>query len=572
MSNMATSANSTGIKGLDTLLRNDGIVLPPSKNGLIILIKGAPGSGKTTLAMQIALAACGWGNKAASKVEIYSHEQYFDDIEHLITERLSEKLGRPSNLQILGKDAGPVTSPRVSAEASSLSWVRDLVVHLNKSKNKRRLLVVDGLNLVLSSEEHLLEAERVVSALRNKSQVGVLVYEPNEPGFGSVDFHADIIIELKGEMIQDDPHSPSYYLQQLRVAKSRFQRNVLGWHQYKIRPSGIQVFPSIHYRIHAAASKDESKFSVEENFDDSRKALGKHIENSTKSSTPKAEEKDKGIECIIADLFGDTSAAEGNNVTVVLGPRRAWKTLLTLDWLRRGAREGKKGLLVSLMDNVNTIVSHRNGLCGGFCPKQGKKIDSCYECYENVFVYYFRPGCIAPCEFFDYLCKRIEEEKEEINRFLFWDLAQLEYRFPLLAADPLFLPGLIDYLKHQRNIPSMFMGPASSQFANMASAIADNVVFCWADKTVSDSDFGKKGTSGWCFYVDRVSGKAEHGKLHFLPSDKMAGQIHQELDSSDFEIARPYIVAIQALQGLPTGIENSPIKKSPNRNSDPSGI
>ena len=45
----------TLVEGLDTLLR-DGLCLPPSES-LVILIKGSPGTGKTTLALQIAKAA-----------------------------------------------------------------------------------------------------------------------------------------------------------------------------------------------------------------------------------------------------------------------------------------------------------------------------------------------------------------------------------------------------------------------------------------------------------------------------------------------------------------------------------
>ena len=66
-------------KGLNDLFKK-GLVLPPSNNGLIVLIKGRPGTGKTTLALQIACEASKQIMKADTASIFFSSEQSNEDI------------------------------------------------------------------------------------------------------------------------------------------------------------------------------------------------------------------------------------------------------------------------------------------------------------------------------------------------------------------------------------------------------------------------------------------------------------------------------------------------------------
>jgi hypothetical protein len=174
-------------------------------------------------------------------------------------------------------------------------------------------------------------------------------------------------------------------------------------------------------------------------------------------------------------------------------------------------------------------------------------------------------GCITPAEFLHWLEVRLENSEEEtgnrLQRLVFWDLAQLEFRFPLLAHDPMFLPGLMDYLKYSprhdpenegkpRKITSLFMGPSNNKLALAASAMADNVLFCWPDK--------KNLHEGIAVYVDRIEGHPGEQKLYFAraeeepPKGKKTPGMNFALCESPALLKNAFsmIAEIQSLQGL----------------------
>ncbi|MHC4481512.1 MAG: ATPase domain-containing protein [Planctomycetota bacterium] len=564
----------TGVIGLDSLLRG-GFVLPESGLGLVVLIRGQPGTGKTTLAIQIAGGARHWDMDDASDVEVHSCEQSRADIKAMCA-RLNlnvrahgpEEQGDGGDTAIalpeLGPRAADLESPLDETD-SPPKWARRVATALaDAHEQKRRLVVVDGLNLLSGEQRRSLELEELVRSLRLNCRIGILVYEPSTPMSGGIHSLADMVIELRGDEV---PGPPRYYLNRLLIVKSRFQQSVLGWHQYKIRTdTGVNVFPSIHYRVHRI---DRLKLQ----FSRSLVPLA-----DTEIKEPRREgHPDDGA--VLTSLLGPEHLRRGS-CTVVLGPRRTWKTQLTLDFLRAGSRQEEHGLLVSFLDNQGTIVEQRPCLCDRYCLRcQDRKGDwqtsesvpcdqdreACYrnkqytDCFWYLYLFHFRPGCLAPGEFFHMLEERLrfaEEENEfPIRRLVFWDLTQLESRFPLLARSQMFLPGLMDYLKHsedrngnKRRITSVFMGAPNTDLAKAAQAMADNVVFCWRDHHA-------EGGPGVAFYIDRIEGLPGRKGLFFLKElDKQVTDISEILtacDESSLPYAESMIEEIRNLQGLP---------------------
>jgi hypothetical protein len=155
---------------------------------------------------------------------------------------------------------------------------------------------------------------------------------------------------------------------------------------------------------------------------------------------------------------------------------------------------------------------------------------------------------------------------------VFWDLAQLPAKFPLLHGDPLLLPGLMDYLKDspktdgavhtgkgRRRITSLFMGPSVGELASTASALADNVLFSWPAKWRPSSRRKGHEEDGVAIYVDRIEGRPGEKRLRFIRRvrEREGGQPR----AGGLEVVRPdsedhvpgaaeMIEAIHQLQGL----------------------
>ncbi len=550
----------TGIVGLDDLLRG-GIVFPKSKGGLIVLLKGLPGTGKTTLAFQLLKAASGWNDEArdgevarldaakrkledkqnplyqreihqyetaiswtnevfsgvldATGVKIYSCEQDADDLKMLcdrlgISQDTISITGRPYGHNMISEAASGELGSRSGDATGTIykSWFREVKRKISTNDEKSRLLIVDGLNLLAEGELGEDGIDLLVHQMRTHAWLGIIVYEGEQGACGSLDYIADMVIELQG---QEMPGSPPYFLNRLQVSKARFQRSALGWHQYKIRTStGIVVFQSPHFRV---SRKDNS---LDEQLDDSMKSIVYKDQSQAKREQSQAASVTRAPvagRSVLGALLG--AEPQQGSCTVVLGARRTWKTLLTFDFLRAGSLEGETGLLVSIMDNQSTIIDQRKSLCRWYGYNHPNCADN-NACYENISLLHFRPGCVASGEFFHYISERIERgeaEKKKVKRLLFWDLTQLGFRFPLLSDDPLFLPLLMDHLKHTYSVTSLFMTAPNPKIAECASAIADNVVYCWQDEQKSALGAKRNGVALW---VDRLEGGPESGQLFFM--------------------------------------------------------
>ena len=77
---------------------------------------------------------------------------------------------------------------------------------------------------------------------------------------------------------------------------------------------------------------------------------------------------------------------------------------------------------------------------------------------------------------------------------------------------------MMDYFKSEK-IKSLFMGAGNAENTPSASAIADNVVFCWRSKFVkkeAEKCFPHEPKSSLMLYVDRISAAAQQsGKLFY---------------------------------------------------------
>jgi KaiC/GvpD/RAD55 family RecA-like ATPase len=414
-------------------------------------------------------------------------------------------------------------------------WLSDLMVELGQGKpqdDKKkdyRAIMIDGLNSFPSSIRRDIDAQLMIRYLRKRAWVSIIVYEDERDHHENLDYLADVVIRLESKEYDE---SPKYFMNKLIMEKSRFQQSVLGWHQYKIRSTGVEVFPSLHFRTHRLDKLNEhleysidnlgkpyqnpnsncgneykfhhppcaacSKYKDPKGIPELLVGANAFLPEEFSAPAPSIPELKDGLPVHPNHKFGSLlvqlirSRIQRGSITAVLGPRHTFKAQLTLDFLRTGSRSFEHGLLVSLQDLDPELKTVRRNLCNWVCRRnqemrfQGSEICKDFgSCYHRVHSLILRPGCITPAEFFFHLAKRLRDgavRGEPIRRLVLWDLHQMEVRFPFFTQDPLFLPSLIDYLKYSWAITTIIVGPSQPSVIQRMSMLADNVVFTWREE------------------------------------------------------------------------------------------
>lgn len=449
---------------------------------------------------------------------------------------------------------------------------------------EKPIVVVDGLSLLTDSEREVVELQGLIERLRRLARIGIFVYEPTADESTSLDHHTDMVIELRSNTVEKPL---AYLIHELCIRKARYQETALGQHQFKIRRSGLVFFPSVHFQVQHPSYMDfETVRSTAPDYQPGLTNAGKAL---IKSQAP-----ENGLE--VSSILDMIFAPKPGESVVLLGARGSFKTELSLDFLsqglngcaaRRRNHQLERGLLISLIDCSPKI---EKGVCcpwhnSRFDPRNMKRWERCVNCdrfvMDHVRPFQQPPGCISAAELLYYFLETIEVLKKQqpnLSRLVFWDLTQLDYKFPLLKSDSMLLPAMIDIFKRE-NLKSLFMGAENATNTPAASAMADNVVFCWRsnlgcspEKTQQTSTKRAAKVSNWeqhadlMLYVDRASSSQRLDKaLYRLPiyTDKTRECLHipatpAQMNQSPFRVdwksATPedqeHVKKVRKLQGL----------------------
>jgi circadian clock protein KaiC len=303
---------STGVPGLDVVL---GGGFEP---GSVVILGGAPGTGKTTLAQQICFANATPEHRAVyyttlsephSKLvrhlepfsffdpgSLGTRVEYFhlgdlirelkgDDLQHLVSEVVRETL-----------DAEPSYVVIDSAKA-----LRDFF-----SPSELRTSLYDLASRVAHTETVLLLLGE---------------YTPREMESGVEFSLADGILHLQYEA--REPMDRRW----LRVVKLRGASHLAGKHTYWFTPDGIEVFPRTETLASAQLPDVSGRIS---------------------SGTP-------GLDSLMGGGVGKGDA------TVVLGPSGAGKTIFGLRFVAQGLEDGERCLYVTFQDTADQLVKMATG-------------------------------------------------------------------------------------------------------------------------------------------------------------------------------------------------------------------
>jgi circadian clock protein KaiC len=303
---------STGIAGLDVVL---GGGLEP---GSVVVLAGAPGTGKTILAQQICFHAATAEHRALyyttvsePNSKLIRHLEQFGFFEADALEKRVEYL-HVGDL-VRGEEEGGLE--RVFAEVIRKAMAEEPAV-----------MVVDSAKALrdFTDERRMREAlYDLTSRLGHTDTVLILVGEYTaEDVQGGTEFSlADCIIQLEYE-----PREP-VDRRWLRVVKMRGTRHREGKHTFRLGPQGLEVYPRI------------------ENLDAGDPA---EVTGRIETGLPRLDEL----------MDGGIGSGEA---TIVVGPSGVGKTIFGVGFVQEGLARGERCLYVTFQDTPQQLVKMAAG-------------------------------------------------------------------------------------------------------------------------------------------------------------------------------------------------------------------
>jgi circadian clock protein KaiC len=307
----------TGVPGLDPVL--GGGLLPRN----LYLLKGAPGTGKTTLALQFLVEGarrgetCLYLGLSETRDQLTAMAQAFgwslDGIEiHQMRRRGDAEGGRP-NYSVLHPS---------EVELEEIS--HELIDQVERIAPVR--LVLDSLSEIRLLCEDAFRYRRELLRLSDRITgvaTGLLIDMPTRDAAGLA---AETLVSGVFEL---DQLTPAYggERRRLRVRKMRASRNIGGYHDFAIRDHGVEVFP----RLVAAAYR----------------------------SRHSSAEISSGIAGLDALLGG---GLDRGTSTALMGPAGTGKSTLAAQFVAAAADRGEDGIIFCFDESPTNVLVRTNGL------------------------------------------------------------------------------------------------------------------------------------------------------------------------------------------------------------------
>ncbi|MCM1218483.1 MAG: hypothetical protein NC548_28680 [Lachnospiraceae bacterium] len=418
-------------------------------------------------------------------------------------------------------------------------------------------LVIDGFAQLTNDELTRLHFPHIEKVLRRLSMVSILVFDERAK---HINCNADIIIDMRTK----ENATEGYIFHELQITKSVFQPAAFGWHKYKVRNCGVEVYPSIHRLLqrrnymsqilthtHAGILEEgygrymrteqmrnrhsnETDLSYEtyqkDKYDREMELLKemfrKNEEVKERCATNDAnvhyaesllkllllgsERNSTAKKCFrttdsLMRAEGDASRwREYEPTTALIGNPNSFKRFLTIANVFRAAKQREHTLIIlfdkeedemrrqfvcpgAMIDKktdwpcfYESEPSHMNDTCSTCCYKC-KLRECCHKCYQYIHFFNVRMGCISADELFSVLKEQIElsyigENKEgRLRKIIIDDLQKIDYSFPLLKEERLFLTALV-MLCRENDVELQILCDKKAGLTKELCSLVDNVI------------------------------------------------------------------------------------------------
>lgn len=320
------------------------------------------------------------------------------------------------------------------------------------------------------------------------------------------DYLADIIITLKPAEIQN------YQIGQLSITKSKLQTSSSGWHQYKCKDCGFEVYPSLHrvfqvrrylqralvYTHSNVVSDTFQQYLFQIPSDNSNNAYKDYLDSKNRITEayiealyPEKRPDYRTSHLLSRILLHDSERVPKENeteamiqshihktqegVTAIIGNGGTFKRFLTFGGIFSSALNHEHTLILMLNKDERMI---RRRLA---CPariKRDRCDRRCDDCYSYIHFMNIMMGCITPEEFIYYLQLQLDTtfpKGETIKRIIIDDLQIIDFCFPLLKNNSLFISALAA-LCRERDITLHILCDKKGESLQALRAIADNII------------------------------------------------------------------------------------------------